>query len=169
MRTPQRITVLGSTGSIGKSTLDVVARHPGRFRVFALTAHTRFELLAEQCLQFSPRYAVLLEEAMAPDLRRRLDAAGCATEVLCGAAALEAVAGDPEVDTVMAAIVGAAGLGPALAAARAGKRVLLANKETLVMAGSVFMDAVARNGAELLPIDSEHNAIFQVLPAARGG
>lgn len=151
------------------STLDVVARHPGRFRVFALTAHKRFELLAEQCLQFRPRYAVLLEEAIAPELRQRLDSAGCATEVLCGAAALEGVAADPEVDTVMAAIVGAAGLGPALAAARAGKRVLLANKETLVMAGGVFMDAVSRHGAELLPIDSEHNAIFQVLPAARSG
>jgi 1-deoxy-D-xylulose-5-phosphate reductoisomerase len=169
MRIPQRITVLGSTGSIGVSTLDVVARHPGRFQVFGLTAQNRAESLAAQCLRFRPRYAVLLDEAAAGELRGRLGAAGCATEVLSGAAALERVAADAEVDTVMAAIVGAAGLRPALAAARAGKRVLLANKETLVMAGGAFMEAVTRHGAELLPIDSEHNAIFQVLPAARAG
>jgi 1-deoxy-D-xylulose-5-phosphate reductoisomerase len=168
MRRPQRITVLGSTGSIGVSTLDVMARHPGRFEVFALTARDRVERLAEQCLRFRPRYAVLLDEGAARELRRRLGGAG--TEVLAGAAALEQVAADSEVDAVMAAIVGAAGLRPNLAAARAGKRVLLANKETLVMAGRVFMDAVSRHGAELLPIDSEHNAIFQVLPAGpRGG
>jgi 1-deoxy-D-xylulose-5-phosphate reductoisomerase len=165
----QRVTVLGSTGSIGVSTLDVIARHPGRFQVFALTGQSRAEPLAEQCLRFRPRYAVLLEEGAARHLRRRLAGAGSATEVLTGPAALERVAADPDVDTVMAAIVGAAGLKPTLAAARAGKRVLLANKETLVMAGRVFMDAVSRHGAQLLPIDSEHNAIFQVLPGGRVG
>ncbi|HEX6828597.1 MAG TPA: 1-deoxy-D-xylulose-5-phosphate reductoisomerase [Burkholderiales bacterium] len=149
--------------------MDVVARHPGRFQVFALTARNHAERLAEQCLRFRPRYAVLLDEGAARELRRRLGAADATTEVLAGAAALDQVAADPDVDMVMAAIVGAAGLRPTLAAARAGKRVLLANKEPLVMAGRVFMDAVSRHGAELLPIDSEHNAIFQVLPAARRG
>jgi 1-deoxy-D-xylulose-5-phosphate reductoisomerase len=160
----QRITVLGSTGSIGISTLDVVSRHPERFEVFALTANRQVARLLEQCLAFRPRYAVLLDEAAARELASGLRATGGATEVLAGLPALERVAADPEVGLVMAAIVGAAGLRPTLAAARAGKRVLLANKETLVMAGALFMDAVARHGAELLPIDSEHNAIFQVLP-----
>ncbi len=160
----QNLTVLGATGSIGKSTLDVVARHPERYRVFALTAHRQVDLLFQQCQQFQPRYAVLLDEAAAADLRTRLSAAGLNTEVLCGVEALEQVSAAPEVDSVMAAIVGAAGLRPTLAAARAGKKILLANKETLVMAGQVFMDAVRASGSALLPIDSEHNAIFQSLP-----
>jgi 1-deoxy-D-xylulose-5-phosphate reductoisomerase len=158
------LTVLGSTGSIGRSTLDVVARHPGRYRVFALTAQRQDELLFEQCRQFKPRYAVLLDEEAAQRLRQRLAAGGVQTEVLCGVEALEQVSAASEVDAVMAAIVGAAGLRPTLAAARAGKKILLANKETLVMAGAVFMDAVKRSGSVLLPIDSEHNAIFQSLP-----
>ena len=158
------LSVLGSTGSIGKSTLDVVARHPERFRIFALTANRQDELLFEQCRQFAPRYAVLLDEAAADRLRRRMAESGLQTEVLCGVEALEQVSAAGEVDAVMAAIVGAAGLRPTLAAARAGKKILLANKETLVMAGAVFMDAVHASGAVLLPIDSEHNAIFQSLP-----
>ena len=166
----QNITILGSTGTIGVNTLDVIARHPGRYRAYALTASTRAEPLLAQCLQFRPAYAVLLDADAAETLRRQLRDAGLDTEVLCGAAALEKVASLPEVDAVMAAIVGAAGLHPALAAARAGKRVLLANKETLVMAGHLFMEAVQAGGATLLPIDSEHNAIFQVMPTdfARG-
>lgn len=158
------LSVLGSTGSIGKSTLDVVARHPGRYRIFALTANQQDELLFEQCMAFRPRYAVLLDEAAAQRLRQRIAASDLQTEVLCGVAALEQVSAASEVDAVMAAIVGAAGLRPTLAAARAGKKILLANKETLVMAGAVFMDAVRESGALLLPIDSEHNAIFQSLP-----
>ena len=166
----QNITILGSTGTIGVNTLDVIARHPGRYRAYTLTASTRAEPLLAQCLQFRPAYAVLLDADAAETLRRQLRDAGLDTEVLCGAAALEKVASLPEVDAVMAAIVGAAGLHPALAAARAGKRVLLANKETLVMAGHLFMEAVQAGGATLLPIDSEHNAIFQVMPTdfARG-
>jgi 1-deoxy-D-xylulose-5-phosphate reductoisomerase len=160
----QRLTVLGSTGSIGTSTLDVVARHPDRFEVVALTGNSQVELLAKQCLQFRPRYAVLLDEAAASRLRESLRAEGANTEVLCGVAALEQVSVLPEVDAVMAAIVGAAGLRPTLAAARAGKKILLANKETLVTAGNVFMEAVRASGSALLPIDSEHNAIFQSLP-----
>ncbi|MBI5919209.1 MAG: 1-deoxy-D-xylulose-5-phosphate reductoisomerase [Nitrosomonadales bacterium] len=159
-----RLTVLGSTGSIGKSTLDVVARHPERYRIFALTAHQQDGLLFEQCQQFQPQFAVLLDEAAAARLRENLRAAGSTTEVLTGVAALEQVSAAPEVDAVMAAIVGAAGLRPTLAAARAGKKILLANKETLVMAGAVFMDAVRASGSVLLPIDSEHNAIFQSMP-----
>jgi 1-deoxy-D-xylulose-5-phosphate reductoisomerase len=162
--TAANLTVLGSTGSIGKSTLDVVARHPDRYRVFALTANQQDGLLFEQCRQFQPRYAVLLDEAAAERLRQNLREAGLSTEVLCGEAALEQVSAAPEVDAVMAAIVGAAGLRPTLAAARAGKKILLANKETLVMAGAVFMDAVRASGSVLLPIDSEHNAIFQSMP-----
>jgi 1-deoxy-D-xylulose-5-phosphate reductoisomerase len=158
------LTILGSTGSIGVSTLDVVARHPERYRVLALTAQCQDNLLFEQCTRFTPRYAVLLDEGAAARLAQRIAAAGLDVEVLSGAAALERVASLPEVDTVMAAIVGAAGLRPALAAARAGKKILLANKEALVMAGRVFMDAVQKHGATLLPIDSEHNAIFQALP-----
>ncbi len=158
------LTILGSTGSIGVSTLDVVARHPARYRIVALTAQRRDDVLFKQCVQFKPRYAVLLDEAAAQRLQQRIAAAGLDVEVLCGIAALERVAALPEVDAVMAAIVGAAGLLPTLAAARAGKKILLANKEVLVMAGRIFMDAVRLHGATLLPIDSEHNAIFQALP-----
>jgi len=165
----QNLTILGSTGSIGTSTLDVVARHPDRFRVVALTANSQADLLFRQCLQFRPRYAVLLDEAAAAGLRECIDAAGLGVEVLSGAAALEQVSILPEVDTVMAAIVGAAGLRPTLAAARAGKKILLANKETLVMAGNVFMEAVRASGSALLPIDSEHNAVFQTLPRGYDG
>ncbi|MBN9123860.1 MAG: 1-deoxy-D-xylulose-5-phosphate reductoisomerase [Nitrosospira sp. 56-18] len=164
MITIRHITVLGSTGSIGVSTLDVVARHPERFRVAALTANTSAKEMLEQCKRFQPRYAVLLEEASADWLRTEVRAAGLATEVLWGVASLEKVASLPEVDIVMAAIVGAAGIRPTFAAAATGKHVLLANKETMVMAGRIFMDVVKQNGATLLPIDSEHNAIFQSLP-----
>ena len=164
MSTRIALTVLGSTGSIGKSTLDVVARHPDRYRIFALTANQQDGLLFEQCQQFLPRFAVLLDEAAAERLRAKLREAGNPAEVLCGVAALEQVSAAPEVDAVMAAIVGAAGLRPTLAAARAGKKILLANKETLVMAGAVFMQAVRASRAVLLPIDSEHNAIFQSMP-----
>lgn len=159
------VTVLGATGSIGVSTLDVVARHPERFGVFALTAHRQVDKLLEQCLVHRPAYAVLDRAEDASRLAGLLREAGCATEVLAGADALAQVAAAPEVDLVMAAIVGAAGLVPALAAARAGKRILLANKEALVMSGALFMQEVVANGATLLPIDSEHNAIFQSLPA----
>jgi 1-deoxy-D-xylulose-5-phosphate reductoisomerase len=165
----QRITILGSTGSIGTSTLDVVARHPDRFKIVALTANSQVDLLFQQCRQFKPRYAVVLEEIAATELRRQVRDAGLNTEVLCGMAALEQVVVLPEVDAVMAAIVGAAGLRPTLAAAHAGKKILLANKETLVMAGNVFMDEVRASGAMLLPIDSEHNAIFQALPRGYDG
>ena len=164
-----RLAILGSTGSIGASTLDVVARHPDRYQVVALTASRQHELLFEQCLRFKPRYAVLLDQAAATRLAQRVDAAGLEIEVLSGVEALQQVACLPEVDTVMAAIVGAAGLLPTLAAARAGKKILLANKETLVMAGRIFMDAVRQHGATLLPIDSEHNAIFQALPGGYAG
>lgn len=165
----QNLTVLGSTGSIGTSTLDVVARHPDKYRIFALTANRQIDLLFSQCQQFKPNYAVLLDEKLAVELRIRLRGAKLATEVLCGVAALEQVCVASEVDAVMAAIVGAAGLRPTLAAAHAGKRILLANKETLVMAGNVFMDAVRKSGSALLPIDSEHNAIFQALPRGYDG
>ncbi len=165
----QRLTVLGSTGSIGKSTLDVVARHPDKYQIIALTAQQQDELLFEQCCQFKPRYAVLLDEAASERLSKRIAVAGLDVEVLCGAAALERVSTLPEVDAVMAAIVGAAGMPPTLAAARAGKKVMLANKETLVLAGHLFMEAVQRSGSALLPIDSEHNAIFQSLPRSYAG
>ena len=164
----QGLTLLGATGSIGTSTLDVVARHPDRYRVFALTAHRAAEALLALCVRHAPRYAVLSGLAEDPELRRRFAAAGCATELLFGARALEQVAADPECGVLMAAIVGAAGLAPTLAGARAGKRVLLANKEALVMAGPFFMRAVRQSGASLLPIDSEHNAVFQCLPQAAG-
>ena len=164
-----RLAILGSTCSIGASTLDVVARHPDRYQVVALTASRQHELLFEQCLRFKPHYAVLLDKAAAKRLAQRVDAAGLKIEVLSGIEALQQVASLPEVDTVMAAIVGAAGLLPTLAAARAGKKILLANKETLVMAGRIFMDAVRQHGATLLPIDSEHNAIFQALPGGYAG
>jgi 1-deoxy-D-xylulose-5-phosphate reductoisomerase len=165
----QHIAILGSTGSIGTSTLDVVARHPDKFQIVALTANSQVDLLFQQCQQFKPRYAVMLDEIAATSLRKRVREAGLDTEVLSGDAALEQVVVLPEVDAVMAAIVGAAGLRPTLAAARAGKKILLANKETLVMAGNVFMDAVHASGAALLPIDSEHNAIFQALPRSYNG
>ena len=164
----QTLTVLGATGSIGQSTLDVVARHPERFRVYALTGRSRLELLAAQCARFAAQFAVVADDAAAAQLRARLQTEGAGTEVLVGAEHLSAVSQAPEVDVVMAAIVGGAGLRPTLAAARAGKRVLLANKEALVMAGSLFMDAVSQGGAELLPIDSEHNAVFQSLPSGFG-
>ena len=158
------LTILGSTGSIGNSTLDVVARHPEKYCVTALTAQCQDKLLFEQCVRFKPRYAVLMDAEAAARLTQKIAATDLSTVVLCGMEALERVASLPEVDAVMASIVGAAGLRPTLAAARAGKKILLANKETLVMAGAVFMDAVRASGSVLLPIDSEHNAIFQSLP-----
>ncbi|MFM2065156.1 MAG: hypothetical protein RLZZ584_65 [Pseudomonadota bacterium] len=161
------ICVLGSTGSIGKNTLDVIARHPDRYRVWALSAHSRVDALLEQCLAHAPRHAVLPDADAAARLRAGLRAAGSRTEVLHGTQALELVAAAPEVDAVMAAIVGAAGLQPCLAAARAGKHLLLANKEALVLGGALFMRAVREGGATLLPIDSEHSAIFQCLPHDR--
>ncbi len=166
----QSVTVLGATGSIGTSTLDVIARHPGRYRVHALTAHRSREALLRLCLSHRPSVAVLDDERDAIWLRERLTAAGLALEVRSGDSALLEVASATDVDVVMAAIVGAAGLLPTLAAVRAGKRVLLANKEALVMSGALFMEAVTRHGATLLPIDSEHNAIYQCLPTEhRGG
>ncbi|MFT5448221.1 MAG: 1-deoxy-D-xylulose-5-phosphate reductoisomerase [Gammaproteobacteria bacterium] len=158
------LTVLGATGSIGASTLDVVARHPDRFKIVALTANRNDELLAEQCARFQPRLAVMADPDSAVRLRQRLSGLSCQTEVLHGAQGLVDAAQLGEADAVMAAIVGAAGLMPSLAAARAGKRVLLANKEALVMSGRLFMDAVREAGALLLPIDSEHNAVFQCMP-----
>ncbi|GAD24778.1 1-deoxy-D-xylulose-5-phosphate reductoisomerase [Acidovorax sp. MR-S7] len=160
----QRITVLGSTGSIGTNTLDVVARHPGRYEIFALSAATQVDLLLAQCAQFRPRYAVMASPEHARQLAEKLKANGLVTEVLHAQDALETIASHDEVDAVMAAIVGAAGLSPCLAAARAGKRLLLANKEALVVGGAFFMAAVREGGATLLPIDSEHSAIFQSLP-----
>ena len=164
----QNIAVLGATGSIGRSTLDVIARHPDRFRAFALTAMTSGTELLAACVAHRPRYAVIGDEARGADLRKGLEVAGVDTEVLVGADALETVAAHPGTDAVMAAIVGAAGLASSIAAARAGKKVLLANKEALVMAGPIFMAAVRDAGAVLLPIDSEHNAVFQCLPARFG-
>jgi 1-deoxy-D-xylulose-5-phosphate reductoisomerase len=164
---PMRVCILGSTGSIGTSTLDVLSRHPDRFEVFALTAHHRVDELLAQCLAWKPRFAVLPEPAQAQTLQSRLREAGSATAVLVGAEALCEMASHPEVDAVMAAIVGAAGLPPCLAAARAGKRLMLANKEALVVGGALFMSAVREGGALLLPIDSEHSAIFQCLPEDR--
>ena len=160
----QQVTILGATGTIGVNTLDVISQHPHRFEVFALTANQNVDVLFNQCQKFNPRYAVTLEEQAADQLSAKLKQAGSATEVLSGMAALEFVSAHEKVDAVMAAIVGSAGLKPAIAAAKAGKRILLANKETLVMAGSIFMQAVEEGGATLLPIDSEHNAIFQVMP-----
>lgn len=161
---PQQVTLLGATGSIGTQTLEVLALHPERYQVFALAAGSRWQQLAEQCLQWQPRYAVLADEQAALSLRNHLRAAGSHTEVLAGEDALAQVAAANEVDTVVAAIVGAAGVRPTLAAVRAGKRILLANKEALVVTGSLFMDAVRAYGAELIPVDSEHSAIFQCLP-----
>ena len=160
----QRLTVLGSTGSIGTSTLDVVARHPERFEVFALSAATQVDLLLAQCAQFRPRYAVMASAPHAAALAEKLQANGLPTQVIQSQDALEMIASHDDVDAVMAAIVGAAGLAPCLAAARAGKRLLLANKEALVVGGGLFMQTVRDGGATLLPIDSEHSAIFQCLP-----
>ncbi|MDG0856063.1 1-deoxy-D-xylulose-5-phosphate reductoisomerase [Roseateles puraquae] len=163
----QRVCVLGSTGSIGVNTLDVVARHPDRYEIVALSAMSRVDELLAQCLTCKPRFAVMPDQAAAARLRERLRDAGSATQVLDGADKLAEIAAHPEVDTVMAAIVGAAGLAPAIAAARAGKRLLLANKEAIVVGGALFMQAVEAGGATLLPIDSEHSAIFQCLPEDR--
>jgi 1-deoxy-D-xylulose-5-phosphate reductoisomerase len=163
----QRVCILGATGSIGVNTLDVIARHPQRFEVFALTAHSRIDTLFAQCLAWKPRFAAVATAPQARDLRARLRTQGLRTEVLEGADALCELAAHPEVDSVMAAIVGAAGLAPCLAAARSGKRLLLANKEALVVGGALFIDAVREGGASLLPIDSEHSAIFQCLPEDR--
>ena len=160
----QKITVLGSTGSIGKNTLDVVARHPDRYEVFALSAATQVDLMLQQCAQFKPRFAVMASAPHAQLLAEKIKQNGLQTSVLQAQGALEIIASHEEVDAVMAAIVGAAGLSPCLAAARAGKRLLLANKEALVVGGNVFMRAVREGGATLLPIDSEHSAIFQCLP-----
>jgi 1-deoxy-D-xylulose-5-phosphate reductoisomerase len=160
----QRITVLGSTGSIGTNTLDVIARHPDRFQVFALSGATQVDLMLRQCAQFKPRFAVMVHADAAKQLKNKIQAEGLSTQVLSGVAALDDVAAHPDVDAVMAAIVGAAGLSPCLAAARAGKRLLLANKEALVVGAEVFLEAVKQGGATLLPIDSEHSAIFQSLP-----
>ncbi|MEI2768512.1 MAG: 1-deoxy-D-xylulose-5-phosphate reductoisomerase [Nitrosomonas sp.] len=165
----RQITILGSTGSIGESTLDVIARHPDRFQAIALTAHNNVEKMLAQCQRFRPRYAVMLDAASAEQLALKIAASGMNTEVLSGVESLEKVAALPEVDAVMAAIVGAAGIRPTFAAAQAGKLVLLANKETLVMAGRIFMDLVKQHHATLLPIDSEHNAIYQSLPAGFNG
>jgi len=158
--------VLGSTGSVGVSTLDVLARHPGRFVVTALAAATNRDKLFEQCLQFRPRVAVLQDETQAQVLVRQLRDAGSATEVLCGAEALAQVAAAGDVEIVMAAVVGAAGLPSTLAAASAGKQVLVANKESLVLAGALLVEAARRSGATIVPIDSEHNAIFQCMPTS---
>ena len=160
----QAITVLGATGSIGKSTLDVISRHPNLYRVFALTANTQVNLMVELCLVHQPEFAVMADGDSALTLQKALKPHNLKTEVLSGVQSLCDVASHSDVDQVMAAIVGAAGLLPTLAAAKSGKRVLLANKEALVMSGEIFMDTIANNGAQLLPIDSEHNAIFQSLP-----
>ncbi|RYX93775.1 MAG: 1-deoxy-D-xylulose-5-phosphate reductoisomerase [Comamonadaceae bacterium] len=161
---PQRITVLGSTGSVGVNTLDVVSRHPGRFEVFALSAATQVELMLAQCARFKPRYAVMASEPHGKALAERVKAEGLDVEVRWSAGDLEMISSHASVDSVMAAIVGAAGLAPCMAAARAGKRLLLANKEALVVGAELFLDAVQAGGARLLPIDSEHSAIFQCLP-----
>jgi 1-deoxy-D-xylulose-5-phosphate reductoisomerase len=163
----QRVAILGATGSIGVNTLDVIARHPDRFEVFCLTTNQRIDVLQAQIERHRPRYAVVPDRARAATLREHLRGGDIRTEILDGESALEAMAAHPEVDSVMAAIVGAAGLAPCLAAARAGKRLLLANKEALVVGGELFMSAVRQGGATLLPIDSEHSAIFQCLPEDR--
>lgn len=158
----QSVSILGSTGSIGVNTLDVIRRHPERYNVFALTGHSQVELLAQQCREFQPEYVVISEPRHEEALKVLLD--GLNTEILSGSSALEMIASHQDVDIVMAAIVGAAGLLPNLAAAKAGKKVLLANKESLVMSGQLFMNTIEESGATLLPIDSEHNAIYQCLP-----
>jgi 1-deoxy-D-xylulose-5-phosphate reductoisomerase len=169
MASLQNLTILGSTGSVGANTLDVVERHPDRFRIVALTAHVQSGMLFDQCVRHGPRYAVISQPRLAEELQQRLTREGLETEVLCGPDALERVASLPEVDTVMAAIVGIAGLRATLAAAAAGKKVLLANKEALVTSGALLMQAARAGGATLLPIDSEHNAVFQSLPSTFSG
>lgn len=169
MSSLRHLAILGSTGSIGVSTLDVVARHPQMFRIAALTARNQTQLLFEQCIRFKPAVVAMLDPIAATELERRITSAGLKCTVLCGPAGLERAASLPEVDTVVAAIVGIAGLRPTLAAARAGKKVLLANKESMVTAGPVLTAAVVESGASLLPIDSEHNAIFQALPGGYAG
>ena len=164
MKQTQCITILGSTGSIGTSTLDVLARHPGKYRIHALTASSQVDVMLAQCARFSPAFAVMVQEEPAKLLAEKVKAEGLSVRVLWGPEALDQVASDPQVDSVMAAIVGAAGLSPCIAAARAGKRLMLANKEALVVGGDVFLRAVQEGGALLLPIDSEHSAIFQSLP-----
>ena len=164
----QRIAILGSTGSIGVSTLDVIARHPGRFEVFALSASTQIELMLQQCTRFKPTFAVMASEPHGRVLEQKCRDIGLATRVLWGASAITEIASHESVDAVMAAIVGAAGLASCLGAARAGKRLLLANKEALVVGGDYFMQTVAKGCAKLLPIDSEHSAVFQSLPADSG-
>src|SRR5262245_21425466 len=167
MSSRQRLCILGATGSVGMSTLEVVARHPERFEVVALTARKRVDELAVLCERFRPRFAAVDDAASARTLRQRLHTAGVRTEVLHGPTALDDLASHPEVDSVMAATVGAAGLAACLAAARSGKRLLLANKEALVVGGGLFMRCVEQGGATLLPVDSEHSAIFQCLPLER--
>ncbi|WP_370203149.1 1-deoxy-D-xylulose-5-phosphate reductoisomerase [Alloalcanivorax venustensis] len=164
-RSLETVTILGATGSIGRQTLDVLARNPERYRVLGLTAGHRWRELAEHCLTWRPRFAALADEQAAEALRNHLREAGSHTQVLAGHAGVAEVAALQEADTVVAAIVGAAGVRPTLAAVEAGKKILLANKETLVVTGALFMEAVKRHGATLLPVDSEHNAIFQCLPA----
>ena len=163
MAVPAQVSVLGSTGSIGVNTLDVIARHPASYRVYGLAANTAVDTMLAQCLQHQPAVAVMADAAAADDLRQRLPAES-GIEVMQGEAGLQHIASAPEVDSVMAAIVGSAGLRSTLAAAQAGKKLLLANKESLVMGGHLLMQAVRQSGAQLLPIDSEHNAIFQCLP-----
>lgn len=169
--TKRAVTVLGATGSIGDSTLDVIRQHSDKFSVYALSANRNAEKMAQLCMLHQPAFAVMADAAAADQLRGLLQLSDCATEVLDNTEhdSLEAIASAAEVDVVVAAIVGAAGLGSALAAANAGKRILLANKEALVMSGELFMQAVERGGAELLPVDSEHNAIFQCMPPHRAG
>ncbi|MDU8022622.1 MAG: 1-deoxy-D-xylulose-5-phosphate reductoisomerase [Neisseria sp.] len=162
--TQQVLTILGSTGSIGENTLDVVSRHPEKFRVFALAGHRQVDKLATQCKQFRPEYAVVGDAGHAAELEKKLKQEGISTQVLYGSQALIDIASADEVSGVMCAIVGAAGLPSALAAAQKGKTIYLANKETLVVSGALFMETARQNGATVLPIDSEHNAIFQVLP-----
>ena len=160
----QQLTILGSTGSIGVNTLDVVARHPDQFQIFALTGARQVDLMFQQCVAFKPLFAVMVQADAARALADKIQAAGLPTKVLNNPQALLDVSNDERVDVVMAAIVGAAGLAPCLAAAKAGKRLLLANKEALVVGGQLFLDAVKMGGAQLLPIDSEHSAVFQSLP-----
>jgi 1-deoxy-D-xylulose-5-phosphate reductoisomerase len=165
--TKQRVTVLGSTGSVGKNTLDVIARHPDRFEVFALSANTNVDEMLAQCMQFKPQVAVMADPAAARLLGRKFIEKGLKTQLNTAQGAIESISSDDQVEVVMAAIVGAAGLPPSLAAAKAGKRLLLANKEALVVGGALFMEAVRQGGATLLPIDSEHSAVFQSLPEDR--
>ncbi len=160
-----KLCILGATGSIGLNTIDVAARHADKYEIYALSAHSSWSALLEQCLLYSPRYAVVSDAAVASDAMAAFEASGVSTELLIGANALVEIASSDEIDIVMAAIVGSAGLQASYAAASAGKKVLLANKESLVLSGSLFIDAIKRSGGTILPIDSEHNAIFQCLPA----